>query len=478
MTTALCIFALLLHSTSSAGAPFPSDAANDTDSETVFGKRSMIEIIWTCLTVVFASTWVCVHPNVAGYDATPLQRWGTRGRLFLNALLFPDRLVRRSFAQWMGCRALYREMERRASVLSICIKPSSRNSLWTYVHAHLIQMGGVAFRSSGRCTPTEEVAATEKEDEVTIPTPGGDVTDDGNQRRYQRWYEDFNSWEDDDIRKFFDLLLTENQIEDRSKADGLSKAFVVIQCLWFLIQCIGRAAYALPLTELEVTCLAFIACNLAMYSFWWGKPLDVMCPVEIQRGPRRQRRGQAPEATLPGREVTIRTWVLAVFRVFWTGDVGYLAYPSQVYEGNFHLIQHAASIYPAAYFYTLNNSNGDADLLKEWGPWVWLAYSATPAIFGALHSIAWYGPFPSVTEQILWRVACIIPALHVTLYIFQTIFRAVIPAKFLHILYFFILSPINFAARFVFIVLPLLQFRKPPPLVRQDIQWSNFLPHV
>jgi hypothetical protein len=44
--------------------------------------------------------------------------------------------------------------------------------------------------------------------------------------------------------------------------------------------CIGRAVYGFPLIELEVTCLAFIACNIGMYVFWWYSNLaHSRCPA-------------------------------------------------------------------------------------------------------------------------------------------------------------------------------------------------------
>lgn len=106
----------LLNSIFSAGAPVPSDPYDVSDNSPAFlvGYRSTIEIVWTCLTIVFASTWVCIHPHVLGIGVTRLDRWSNRGRLFLNALIFPDKFARRAFAEWMGCRTLYVEMERRA----------------------------------------------------------------------------------------------------------------------------------------------------------------------------------------------------------------------------------------------------------------------------------------------------------------------------------------------------------------------------
>lgn len=69
--------------------------------------------------------------------------------------------------------------------------------------------------------------------------------------------------------------LTKEDIEDKSKSDALAKGLVIIQTLWFIIQCIARGVQGLSITELEIVTLAFCSLNGAMYFFWWHKPLDV-----------------------------------------------------------------------------------------------------------------------------------------------------------------------------------------------------------
>jgi hypothetical protein len=81
-------------------------------------------------------------------------------------------------------------------------------------------------------------------------------------------------------------VVTEEDINDRSKSDVFTKAFAVMQCAWLVTQCITRAAVGLPLTELELMTLAFIIAALVMYLLWWYKPFDVQratrlaCPHE------------------------------------------------------------------------------------------------------------------------------------------------------------------------------------------------------
>jgi hypothetical protein len=75
--------------------------------------------------------------------------------------------------------------------------------------------------------------------------------------------------------------ITENEIQDRSKGDGLTKGLVVIHTSWFILQCIARGVAHLPITEFEIMTLAFAVLNFVTYGLWWHKPLNVRCPVHV-----------------------------------------------------------------------------------------------------------------------------------------------------------------------------------------------------
>lgn len=81
--------------------------------------------------------------------------------------------------------------------------------------------------------------------------------------------------------------IAEEDIKDRSKGDGLSKAVVLIQTTWFIIQCIARHTQNLDITQLELLTAALAILNGAMYLFWWNKPLSIgrAVPVYIKPSP-------------------------------------------------------------------------------------------------------------------------------------------------------------------------------------------------
>jgi len=75
--------------------------------------------------------------------------------------------------------------------------------------------------------------------------------------------------------------IPESVITDRSGADGLRKAVLVIQVLSFFVNCIARWAEGLSLSLLEVSTTSPGLCCLATYVAWWSKPLNVAEPTMI-----------------------------------------------------------------------------------------------------------------------------------------------------------------------------------------------------
>lgn len=76
--------------------------------------------------------------------------------------------------------------------------------------------------------------------------------------------------------------ISKEHIEDRSKANGITKAIVCGQALWFCIQCIARCAQGLSLSLLELNTFAHALCAFIMYYLWWEKPLDINEPTILK----------------------------------------------------------------------------------------------------------------------------------------------------------------------------------------------------
>ena len=131
--------------------------------------------------------------------------------------------------------------------------PYWRKHPWTFVHSFYAVMGGFVFETS---TP------------IFGPNTRFVLTDHG------IWFL---------MEHAPELLpdLSEASILNRSRSDGLGKALLIIQLLYFCISCAARWAQSLPLTLLEVATLARAVCAIATYLVWWKKPFDVAEPTVI-----------------------------------------------------------------------------------------------------------------------------------------------------------------------------------------------------
>jgi hypothetical protein len=83
------------------------------------------------------------------------------------------------------------------------------------------------------------------------------------------------------MEKFLENPFDSARIDDKGKADSISKTIVSFQALWMLQQCISRKVKGLPITLTEIHVAIQILYAAVMYACWWFKPLDVNLPIEI-----------------------------------------------------------------------------------------------------------------------------------------------------------------------------------------------------
>ncbi|KAK5654553.1 hypothetical protein OQA88_7182 [Cercophora sp. LCS_1] len=78
------------------------------------------------------------------------------------------------------------------------------------------------------------------------------------------------------------LHISTAYINDKSKADWLAKALVILQASWFVVQCAARVAGGLSLSLIELNTWSHAVCALLAYALWWNKPLNVEEPALIR----------------------------------------------------------------------------------------------------------------------------------------------------------------------------------------------------
>ncbi|KAK0475716.1 hypothetical protein IW261DRAFT_1567505 [Armillaria novae-zelandiae] len=222
-----------------SGAPGDSDSSDLPECSKEL-RRMELNIIWSCLATIFASTWLSVHPNVPGLDLTKEGSvWWIfdrptimcsleRVKLMVIAILAPKVMVGWAIRQFLVA-------------MKVRVYSSKEHEL-KLVHGFFVSMGGFYYGKEERL--------------VTL----------------------------NDVPKLQESLAKVRavDIKDKSKGYGLSKLIVVLQLSWFVVQCCARAARKLSITLLEMTALAFALLSIALYAAWWDKPVDVLYHIRLE----------------------------------------------------------------------------------------------------------------------------------------------------------------------------------------------------
>jgi hypothetical protein len=155
------------------------------------------------------------------------------------------------------------------------------------------------------------------------------------------------------------ILVTESEILDKSKGDGLGKLFTLLQTTWFIVQYLERWVAHQPRTQLEVMTLAYAAMNILVYALWWDKPLNIQGPIYIHG------RASAP-----------------------------IGGPIEGIEG----LRGLQSILWEAFISITPPNDTEAMFVVTVLP-------AVGILFGGVHFLAWQFPFPTGQEKVLWRAS-------------------------------------------------------------------------
>ncbi|TFK58595.1 hypothetical protein BDN72DRAFT_912045 [Pluteus cervinus] len=452
--------------------------------------RSLVDIIRSCVLTIFACVYTALHPNIPDPEAKTWQKICGRLKMSFYMLIAPEAVIWWAMRQWYGARRIARSLK------------------WTTTHGHFVQMGGL---------------------EGIYPDGRQEAIDPF----HVHYYLQVGRINADELR------FPKKQVQDRSKGDLLSKGFVALQTSWFVLDCIARFQQHLPITELEVVTLAFAVLNLITYAFWWDKPLNVNCQVQIHikdkvsrggRVPNRSRDGGGNQVEGEGRQGREAS------------NIGREGYGSDVMEGGDNQESNHLLMTPMGQ----DQSNGDATMtengrnqeksstigkqlmwpftalvlpiqdmfkchyVKKGARHVPMFYANSyllenllqirlmscliGMIFAGIHFTAWNSHFPTHVELLLWRssslVVLVIPFLVGLLGIifgdwqFQPDngldWRYPLSAVLLSIrrtVYF--LGPILYIlARVSLIVQALISLRDLQPDVFQNVAWTSYIPHL
>jgi len=326
--------------------------------------------------------------------------------------------------------------------------------------------------------------------------------------------------------------ITEEEITDRSKGDYLSKTLVLFQTTWFIAQCIGRGAYGLAVTELEVVTLAFATLTGVIYYFWWDKPLDVRCSIPVQ--------------LLEGRPEEIKDNLMkedtgsqffSPPEVFEqeededeTGAILFNPLPSSPAQSNTSTpnpaltrtkqfqafirrsctkygivfgLTYAFIVRPLERFFNAFYDMVTCETLGDKTLRVPTFYSPpddddglgiglgafVSVVFGAIHCIAWSFHFATLSERWAWRISAILVSGLPVFMIFFSALLTIFEKKehktagmklYENILSFilFLMFCLYIVARIALLVLPFIALRAPIPGTYVQLEWVSFLPHI
>ena len=313
-------------------------------------------------------------------------------------------------------------------------------------HGFFITMGGFhLFERSSEETSSDGRKISREDDKPLHPLLASDLTHN-------------------DIYSF--TMPTEAEIKDRGKSNWLAKSLVLLQTLWFVMQCIARGIEHLPVTHLEIITLAYAAMNFVMYIFWWNKPLNVNRPVRVfRKSESAETQPQVEELNSEARNFTWETIGarLKTILEFIGGN--------QDDEVNLSREDRVPMFWA--------NSTGLDFVVAD------LIMLGVGVCFGAIHCIAWLFSFPTHTELLMWRISSVaITAVPVNIplgFIFGIMLMEMGFDKSGNtVVYFGALSGgmVYILVRSVTLVLAFTSLRGLPPGAYETVRWTTFIPHV
>ncbi|KAJ3499910.1 hypothetical protein NLJ89_g10022 [Agrocybe chaxingu] len=371
---------------------FPrEDPAGDTNPA---NERHLISIIWNCLTTIFLCTWVSVHQNVPPQEDSRATKLGRRLQAMVWTLIVPELTLALAARQHFSARRVAKTFHDQG---------------WTMTHGFFLIMGGFRlYRGDmdlGVLCSADQIQHLHEADEIDLPY-GPEFLE---------------------------------EIEDKSKADGLTKLITVVQTFWFILQCATRLLQHLELTKLEIITLALASLNGLVFLLWLKKPLNVQHHIKLYlkqpaptpaRSIRTTERSDTKESF--DQESKASSEDRALNKALEAIQDSILSYGKETKEFLLAFTIPERDVFDDAirwYFWCelhtvfepLTSHLGS----RETGPWInsvsayydgmetpptkreltviYAILAIVNGLFGALHCIAWYSTFPTDIERDLWR---------------------------------------------------------------------------
>ncbi|ORY15728.1 hypothetical protein BCR34DRAFT_558444 [Clohesyomyces aquaticus] len=217
--------------------------------------RGTSDLLVSCILTLTICVWSALHLNVPTSDSTLRQRNLRRTKWIILGIFAPELVVSTAFAQYLTARWLRREIledlkYRKAEGTNDKCPPEQQLQEWSIAQCYFAVMGGITIQAG----------------DGFDGSPQFSLTPEGVR-----------------LLSFLGRLpeVSESQVRDKSKADGLAKSIVCLQAGWMILQVVARLIQQLPITLLEINTIGHVLCALVLYLLWWSKPLEVKDPALI-----------------------------------------------------------------------------------------------------------------------------------------------------------------------------------------------------
>lgn len=317
-------------------------------------ERGTLDILWSCGLTMFLCSWFILCMNLPGPKESATQVLWRKLSLTALGVLCPELIFELAIGQWLSARQSIRDFNSS----NFGKRPGKER--WTMKEAFFTDMGGFVLHTR---------------DQLPFPI-------DAKQLHYLV------------SRRYLKLpILDQRVIEDKNKVDGLLRTITVCQIIWFIINVIGRWKQQLVVTTAELTTVSFILCSLGTAFCWWHKLAGAVTAEiiesDISINDILQAEGQTFDAwkRTPLDFVNRKEWW---WSRCWSNFTNILRNMRLTFGSDVTPIDRVAD--------TLQKELSKRSM--------YTCIAVTVGYFSVLF-VGWNYSFPTRTEQILWRAACL-----------------------------------------------------------------------
>ncbi|CAG8882790.1 unnamed protein product [Penicillium egyptiacum] len=345
--------------------------------------RSAWDILWPCLTTIFACTWTILHFDVWPRNACYRWVWLLSLRAGIIAILAPEMVfwfaaAQRDYVKRLRkvCNAAQKERDNEVA----------EPKVWLSEHT----------RPLGQAHNLHHIDLVPVKTEWSLPqcfciVSGGLAIQTQDEWIYTVRFTEMKAFIQAGILHCSDFR--DQDIEDRAKVDPFAKGFAILQSTWFLCNIIARWASHLPVSPIELSTVAYVVCGVLIYAVYWHKPKNMSTSIKIHL--------HYTRATLPAEihgltESNPEGWVHLRARI---KNEGWLSLTWRIIKSPLLRIEDPAGM--------IAKAEEEQNFLER-APSEDILFAVmttfVASLFCAIHVAAWKYDFPSYAERISWRV--------------------------------------------------------------------------